>query len=67
MAIHLEQLLTDQQLKEASPEQINDLVHRIDMTLQMRGEFGLVRRQHDELYEPTDPSFPLDPGTIGSE
>jgi len=42
-------------------------VHRIDLTLQMRGESDQVGRQHDELSEATDPAFPLDPGTFGSE
>ena len=61
------QLLSDQQLQDASPVQINDLVARIDMLLQRRGEPGLVLRQPEDMPEPCDLSGPQDPGTVGSE
>lgn len=64
MLPHNEQLLTDQQLRNATPDQINDLVARINLMLQMRGEPGLVRRSHED--RPAS-SGPADPGTIGSE
>jgi hypothetical protein len=67
MVPQFEELLTDQQLREASPDQINDLVARIDLMLRRRGEPGLVRPRPDDLPEPGDPSDPLDPGTIGTE
>jgi hypothetical protein len=40
---HDQQLLTDQQLRDASPEQIDDLIQRIHLMLQMKGEPGLLR------------------------
>ena len=67
MPPNIEELLTEQQLREASLDQINDLVARIDMMLRSRGEPGLVRPRADDLPEPGDPSDPLDPGTIGTE
>ena len=67
MPPHLEELLTDQQLREASPEQISALVARIDMELRRRGEPGLVRPRPDDPPKPADPADPLDPGTIGYE
>ena len=39
-----EQLLTDKDLREASSDQINDLIARINLMLQRNGEPGLVRR-----------------------
>lgn len=43
-----EQLLTDKDLREASPDQINDLIARINLMLQMNGEPGLVKRGAEE-------------------
>lgn len=43
-----EQLLTDKQLRDASPEQIWDLIARINIMLQRNGEPGLVRREAEE-------------------
>jgi hypothetical protein len=59
-----EELLTDDQLRNATSDQINDLLTRIDMMLQRRGEPGIVRRSPKDHLEPSDPA---DPGTIGSE
>ena len=67
MPPNIEELLTDQQLREASPEQISALVARIDMELRRRGEPGIVLREPDDSPEPDDLEDPLDPGTIGYE
>jgi hypothetical protein len=65
MLPHERKLLTDQQLRDASVDQIEDLVQRINLVMQMRGEPGLVwRTSSDDQPAPSDPS---DPGTIGSE
>lgn len=42
MLPHEEELVTDQQLRDASVEQIEDLVQRINLALQLRGMNGLV-------------------------
>ncbi|HEV2741848.1 MAG TPA: hypothetical protein VGV91_01695 [Rubrobacter sp.] len=67
MVSHDERLLTDEQLRNASLEQIEDLVQTINLALQQRGIDGLVW-QHSRTREgrPTL-SAPDDPGTIGSE
>ncbi len=39
---HERKLLTDQQLRDASIDQIEDLVHRLNLELQERGVPGLV-------------------------
>jgi len=67
MPPHFEELLTDKQLREASTDQINDLVARIDMEIRRRGEPGLVLREPDDTPAPDDLEEPLDPGTIGTE
>lgn len=64
MVPHDEQLLTDKQLREASAEQINDLIARIDLLLQRRGEGGLVRRPATDRPMPADP---LGPGTLSAQ
>jgi thymidylate synthase len=61
---HERQLLTDQQLKDASVDQIEDLVQRINLMMQRRGMPGLVWRTRDDQ---TTPSAPSNPGTIGSQ
>ena len=68
MVSHDEQLLTDEQLRNASLEQIEDLVQTINLALQQRGIDGLLVWQHSRTREvrPTL-SAPDDPGTIGSE
>ena len=40
MLPHERELLTDRQLREASRDQIEDLVHRINLILRERGEEG---------------------------
>ena len=68
MVSHNEQRLTDEQLRNASLEQIEDLVQTINLALQQRGIDGLLVWQHSRTGEgrPTL-SAPDDPGTIGSE
>jgi len=60
-----EELLSDKELREASDEQIRNLIARIDLVLQGRGEPGItVRRQPEDQPRPSDPSDPFDPPTI---
>ena len=66
-----QQLLSDQQLRDASFEQLQDLIARVDLLLRSKGQPGLrLQTPEDEpdIPEPTDPSDPLDdPGTIDTE
>ena len=64
MLPHERKLLTDQQLRDASVDQIEDLVQRINLLMQERGEPGLVWRATPEVQP--DRFDPLDPGNIGS-
>jgi len=64
MIPHEQQLLTDQQLRDASLDQIEDLVQRINLTLQGRGMPGVVWSTAPE--DRPEPSDPLDPNTFGS-
>jgi hypothetical protein len=60
------QLLTDRQIREASVDQIEDLVQRINLVMQGRGTAGLVWRATPE--DSPESSDRIDPrGTIGSE
>jgi hypothetical protein len=63
-----QQLLSDQQLRDASDEQLQDLIARLDLLLRSKGQQGLATRHppkdERDTQEPTDPS---DPGTIGTE
>ena len=61
MSSRPDELLTDQQLEDASTDQIDGLVERIDKVLQSRGEPGIVRRQPNGLPEPSDPADPNTP------
>jgi hypothetical protein len=45
---HERKLLTDQQLRDASIDQIEDLVHRLNLALQDRGVPGLVWQRAPE-------------------
>jgi hypothetical protein len=65
MLPHERKLLTDRQLRDASFEQIEDLVQRINLMMQGRGQPGLVwRTSPDDQLMVSEPS---DPGAIGSE
>ncbi len=64
---HEDPLLTDQQLRDASIDQIEDLVHRLNLVLQERGVPGLVwqRAPEDRAGEGhLARSDPFDPPTI---
>jgi hypothetical protein len=64
---HERKLLTDQQLRDASIDQIEDLVHRLNLVLQERGVPGLVwqRAPEDRVGEGHPArSDPFDPPTI---
>jgi hypothetical protein len=65
-----QQLLSEQQLRDASDEQLQDLIARLDLLLRSKGQPGLtLHLPEDErgIPDPTDPSDPRDPGTIGTE
>ena len=56
-----QRLLTDQQLRDASEEQLQDLIARVDLLLRSKGYPGLsLRRPEDERETPvlTDSSDP---------
>ena len=56
-----QQLLTDQQLRDASHEQLQDLIARVDLLLRSKGQPGLtLHTPEDErgIPEPTDPAGP---------
>jgi hypothetical protein len=64
---HERPLLTNQQLREASIDQIEDLVQRINLVLQERGMSGIVwqRAPEDQVGEDHPArSDPFDPPTI---
>jgi hypothetical protein len=65
-----QQLLSDQQLRDASEEQLQDLIARLDLLLRSKGQPGLTLHLPEDKRgtpDPIDPSDPRDPGTIGSE
>ena len=49
MDAHESPLLTDQQVRDASPDQLENLVVQIDLALRERGLPGLVRDQQPDL------------------
>jgi hypothetical protein len=54
-------LLTDQQLRDASAEQLQDLIARVDLLLRSRGQPGLTLHPPEderEIPEPPDPAEP---------
>ena len=58
-----EELLSDKELREASDEQIRNLIARIDLMLQ--GHPGItVRQQPEDQPRPSDPTDPFDPPTM---
>jgi hypothetical protein len=59
---HEDLLLTDQQLRDASLDQLEDLVQRLNLALQSRGMAGLVWRQAPE--DQPRASDPADPGNL---
>jgi hypothetical protein len=62
-----QQLLSDQQLRDASFEQLQDLIARLDLLLRSRGQSGLTLHPPEDGRDTPEPADPVDPGTIGSE
>ncbi len=62
-----QQLLSDQQLRDASDEQLQDLIARVDLLLRSKGQPGLTLRQPEDERDTPEPADPPDPGTIGTE
>jgi hypothetical protein len=61
-----EELLSDKELRDASAEQIQNLIARIDLMLRGRGHPGImVRQPPEERPETAEPSDPADPN-VGS-
>jgi hypothetical protein len=46
---HESPLLTDQQIRDASPDQLEDLVEQINLALRERGLLGLARDQQPDV------------------
>ena len=57
-----QQLLTDQQLRDASDEQLQDLIARVDLLLRSKGQPGLTLHPPEDASETPEPSDPADPG-----
>jgi hypothetical protein len=62
-----QQLLSDQQLRDASEEQLQDLIARLDLLLRSRGQQGLALHPPEDGRGTPEPADPADPGTIGTE
>jgi hypothetical protein len=62
-----QQLLSDQQLRDASDEQLQDLIARVDLLLRSKGQLGLTLHASEDERDTPKPADPSDPGTIGSE
>jgi hypothetical protein len=55
LVAHESPLLTDQQVRDASPDQLEDLVEQINLALRERGLPGLARDQQPGVI-PGDPA-----------
>jgi hypothetical protein len=62
-----QQLLSDQQLRDASDEQLQDLIARLDLLLRSKGQPGLTLHPPEVERDTPGLTDPSDPGTIGSE
>jgi hypothetical protein len=62
-----QRLLSDQQLRDASDEQLQDLIARLDLLLRSKGQPGLALHPPEGERDSPEPADPSDPGTIGSE
>jgi hypothetical protein len=62
-----QRLLSDQQLRDASDEQLQDLIARVDLLLRSKGQSGLALHPPEGERDTPEPADPSDPGTIGSE
>jgi len=63
-----QQLLTDEQLRDASDQQLQDLIARLDLLLRTKGQPGLTTRSPEEpphAPETSDPADPADPSAGG--
>ena len=57
-----QQLLTDKQLRDASDEQLQDLIARVDLLLRSKGQPGLTLHPPEDESDAPEPSDPADPG-----
>ena len=55
-------MLSDQQLRDASDEQMQDLIARVDLLLRSKGQPGLTLRAPEDERDTPEPSDPADPG-----
>jgi hypothetical protein len=55
-------LLTDKQLRDASDEQLQDLIARVDLLLRSKGQPGLTLHPPEDESDAPEPSDPADPG-----
>jgi hypothetical protein len=62
-----QQLLSDQQLRDASFEQFQDLIARVDLPLRSKGQPGMALHPPEVERDTPEPAYPSDPGTIGTE
>ena len=60
-------MLSDQQLKDASFEQFQDLIARVDLLLRSKGQPGLTLHPPEDESDLPEPADPSDSGTIGTE
>jgi hypothetical protein len=56
-----EPLLTDQQLRDASAEQLQDLIARVDLLLRSRGQPGLTLHPPEDERDTPEPPDPAEP------
>jgi len=62
-----QQLLSDQQLRDASDEQLQDLIARVDLLLRSKGQPGLTLHTPADERDTPEPYDRPDPGTIGTK
>jgi hypothetical protein len=62
-----QQLLSNQQLRDASDEQLQDLIARLDLLLRSKGQPGLALHPPENGRGTPEPADPADPGAIGTE
>jgi hypothetical protein len=67
LAIRGSAVLSDQQLRDASFEQLQDLIARVDLLLRSKGQPGLMLHPPEDEPETPEPADRSDPGTIGTE
>jgi hypothetical protein len=60
-------VLSDQQLRDASFEQLHDLIARVDLLLRSNGQPGLTLHPPDDEPDTPEPADASDPGAIGTE